>query len=111
MPTTAADARAARSAPVVARHYPLREFALTAVLLGPRSGGATNPARPFGPALLSGDHSHLAVHLIAPVLGSVLGAGIHKPLKGHPHARDDRLPHIHRPRRCGATPVPRLRGR
>ena len=46
-------------------------------LLGPRSGGSINPARQFGPALLSGQTGALAIYLLAPVLGAVLGAAVH----------------------------------
>ncbi|MFJ6696875.1 aquaporin [Streptomyces sp. NPDC091272] len=43
--------------------------------LGPVTGGSVNPARQFGPALLSGQTAHLAAYLLAPVLGALLGAG------------------------------------
>lgn len=58
--------------PASARRLPLALAAATALIvgvLGPRSGGATNPARQFGPALLSGQLNYLAVYLIAPVVG------------------------------------------
>ncbi len=46
------------------------------ILLGPYSGGGGNPARQFGPALVSGTTGLLWVYLLAPVAGSVLaGAG------------------------------------
>lgn len=43
--------------------------------LGPVTGGAVNPARQFGPALLSGHTAHLPGYLLAPVLGALLAAG------------------------------------
>ncbi|MFE2478001.1 aquaporin [Streptomyces sp. NPDC059389] len=46
-------------------------------VLGPLSGGAANPARQFGPALLSGATAGLWIYLAAPVLGAVLGARVH----------------------------------
>ncbi|WP_340375458.1 aquaporin [Streptomyces sp. SS7] len=49
-------------------------------ILGPRSGGSTNPARQIGPAVLSGNHHDLAVYLLAPVVGAVLGAAVHREL-------------------------------
>lgn len=76
--------------PTRARWLPLSLAAATALIvgvLGPRSGGATNPARQFGPALLSGNHDDLTVYLIAPVLGAVLGAGIHQLLQRYGAAR------------------------
>jgi len=60
---------------------PLILGAATAVIiavLGPRSGGSTNPIRQLGPAVLSGDVRYLAVYLLAPVLGAAAGAGIHR---------------------------------
>ncbi|MFC4031332.1 aquaporin [Streptomyces polygonati] len=46
-------------------------------LLGPRSGGVANPARQFGPAVISGHTTDLWIYLFAPVLGAVLGASVH----------------------------------
>lgn len=51
---------------------------LVIATLGPLSGGSVNPARQFGPALLSGQTTDLAIYLLAPVLGAALGAGIHR---------------------------------
>ncbi|MFF1411970.1 hypothetical protein ACFVX6_19735 [Streptomyces sp. NPDC058289] len=55
--------------------------ALSVGVLGPRSCGASSLARRSGPATLSGNLNYLAVRLIAPVLGVVLGAGIHQLLQ------------------------------
>ncbi|MFJ5646139.1 MIP/aquaporin family protein [Streptomyces sp. NPDC093223] len=52
--------------------------ALIVASLGPRTGASNNPARQFGPAVLSGDFTNLAVYLVAPVLGGIIGAGIHR---------------------------------
>ena len=41
------------------------------VAFGTRSGGVANPARQFGPALLSGATDFLAVYLLAPPLGAL----------------------------------------
>ncbi|MEU1616524.1 MIP/aquaporin family protein [Streptomyces sp. NPDC005722] len=51
---------------------------LVIATLGPLSGGSVNPARQFGPAVLSGQTTDLAIYLLAPVLGAALGAGIHR---------------------------------
>lgn len=58
---------------------PAIAVALTAIiaLLGPLSGGSANPARQWGPALLSAQGTDLWIYLVAPVLGAVLGAGLH----------------------------------
>ncbi|MFE5541887.1 MIP/aquaporin family protein [Streptomyces sp. NPDC056519] len=45
------------------------------VFLGPLSGGGANPARQFGPALVSGTTGLLWVYLLAPVAGSLLAGG------------------------------------
>lgn len=64
--------------------------ALIIALLGPRSGGSTNPARQFGPALLSGQRIDLADYLVAPLVGALCGAGIHLLLVRRAHARRPR---------------------
>jgi glycerol uptake facilitator-like aquaporin len=72
---------------------PFALAAATAViiaLLGPRSGGSTNPARQFGPALLSGQYTDIAVYLAAPILGAACGAGIHHLLVLRARARRPR---------------------
>jgi glycerol uptake facilitator-like aquaporin len=51
--------------------------AMLIFLLGPVTGGVVNPARQFGPALLAGKGTDLWVYLTAPILGAVLGAGLH----------------------------------
>ncbi|WP_411084282.1 aquaporin [Streptomyces sp. cmx-18-6] len=50
--------------------------ALVIAVLGPLSGGSANPARQFGPALLSGEVGRLWVYGGGPVLGAVVGAGL-----------------------------------
>ncbi|MCD9900365.1 aquaporin [Streptomyces sp. MT29] len=45
-------------------------------MLGPLSGGSANPARQFGPALLSGEAGRLWSYVAGPVLGAVAGAGL-----------------------------------
>ncbi|MEU6375421.1 aquaporin [Streptomyces sp. NPDC046909] len=50
--------------PAAAARLPVTLASATVVIvavLGPRSGGSTNPARAFGPALLVGDFGNLAV--------------------------------------------------
>ncbi|MFI0977870.1 aquaporin [Streptomyces sp. NPDC021093] len=64
--------------PRLARALPLLmggSVAAAIVGLGPVTGGSVNPARQFGPALLSGHTAHLATYLVAPVLGALLAAG------------------------------------
>lgn len=49
---------------------------ITAVILsvGPITGAALNPARWFGPALVSGDWTNAWVYIFAPIAGAVLAA-------------------------------------
>ncbi|MGA5699054.1 aquaporin [Peterkaempfera bronchialis] len=46
------------------------------VLLGTTTGGSVNPARQFGPAVVSGRVGFLWVYLVAPMLGAVLAATV-----------------------------------
>lgn len=49
---------------------------ITAIIfsVGPITGAALNPARWFGPALVSGDWSNAWVYILAPTVGAVLAA-------------------------------------
>jgi MIP family channel proteins len=51
--------------------------ALGALVGGPVSGASMNPARSLGPALLSGDLSHIWVYLAGPLLGSIVAASVY----------------------------------
>jgi aquaporin NIP len=47
---------------------------LDVLIGGPITGGSMNPARSFGPALVSGELHNYWVYLIAPPIGAILGA-------------------------------------
>lgn len=70
--------------PWLARHLPLvigGSVAAVIIFFGPLSGGAVNPARQLGPALLSGQTELLWVYLTAPVVGSLVAAGLSAALR------------------------------
>ncbi len=52
---------------------------------GSISGGSLNPARSFGPALITGNLIYNWIYWIAPIIGSLIAAGIHRLL----HAEQD----------------------
>jgi MIP family channel proteins len=47
---------------------------LLALAAGPISGGSVNPARSFGPALVSGTWDDFWVYITAPFIGGIIGA-------------------------------------
>lgn len=51
---------------------------LEALFGGPVSGASMNPARSFGPALVSGKMLDLWIYLVAPVIGSIAAVLIHR---------------------------------
>jgi MIP family channel proteins len=53
---------------------------------GSISGGSLNPARSFGPALIIGNLSYNWIYWIAPVIGGLIAAGLHRLL----HEEQDR---------------------
>ncbi len=60
---------------------------LDALFGGPVTGASMNPARSLGPALVSGELSHLWLYLVGPLVGTVLGALAYLLVRGeHPAA-------------------------
>jgi MIP family channel proteins len=51
-------------------------FTISAIIMsvGPITGAALNPARWFGPALVSGDWTNALLYILAPTVGAVLAA-------------------------------------
>ena len=58
--------------------------ALDALWGGPVTGASMNPARSFGPALVSGVWQAQWIYWLAPVLGAVLGASLYQSLRARP---------------------------
>jgi len=50
---------------------------LAALFGGPVTGASMNPARSFGPALVSGQWQYFYVYVIAPVLGAIAGGYVY----------------------------------
>ena len=65
--------------------------ALVIAILGPLSGGSINPARQLGPAAFSGQNTCLWIYLVAPIVGAVLGALVHRLLIRLPRTREHAL--------------------
>jgi glycerol uptake facilitator-like aquaporin len=55
---------------------------LGSIFAGPVSGGSFNPARSFGPALISGNFASHWIYWLAPMSGAVFGAVTYKFIKG-----------------------------
>lgn len=56
--------------------------ALEAVFGGPISGASMNPARSFGPALVSGHFAHHWLYWAGPIIGAILGAKLYGAIQG-----------------------------
>jgi len=56
---------------------------LEAIFAGPMTNASMNPARSFGPALVSGHLENLWLYLIAPVIGALLAIPLCRLLKGN----------------------------
>ena len=54
---------------------------VAALVGGPISGASMNPARSIGPAIVSGDLSHLWLYIVAPICGAVVGALVYGRLR------------------------------
>jgi Major intrinsic protein len=57
---------------------------LDAMFGGPISGASMNPMRSLGPALISGDLHALWMYIVAPIIGTSLGAVAYQFVRGEP---------------------------
>jgi MIP family channel proteins len=67
-------------------------LALPVMVFGPVDGGSFNPARSFGPAIVSGEFSDFWVYVVGPVIGAVLAAFAYVYLVLEPEDRMARAP-------------------
>lgn len=66
-------------------------FGAAILWAGPIDGASMNPTRQLGPALVSGDFSHLWAYLVGPFIGMMLAVGVAYLLRG-PGGRDTQGP-------------------
>ena len=66
------------------------------VMLGTSTGGSVNPARQFGPAVLSGQTRFLWVYLLAPMAGAMLATWLRQTVQRHRFVLTHRLCGTHR---------------
>ena len=64
---------------------------LDAMFGGPISGASMNPARSFGPALVSGELHALWLYIAAPLAGATLGALVYEFIRADPEPEPEQI--------------------
>ena len=64
---------------------------LDAMFGGPISGASMNPARSFGPALVSGELHALWLYIAAPLAGATLGAFVYEFIRADPEPEPEQV--------------------
>ena len=59
---------------------------------GSITGGSLNPARSFGPALITWDFAYQWIYWVAPIAGGLIAAGVYKLLHTEEEQEEEKLP-------------------
>jgi MIP family channel proteins len=59
---------------------------------GSITGGSLNPARSFGPALVTWDFAYQWIYWVAPIAGGLIAAGVYKLLHSKEEQEEEKLP-------------------
>ena len=59
---------------------------------GSITGGSLNPARSFGPALITWDFAYQWIYWVAPIAGGLIAAGVYKLLNTKEEQEEEKLP-------------------
>ncbi len=65
---------------------------LNVIFGGSITGGSLNPARSFGPALITWDFAYQWIYWVAPIAGGLIAAGVYKLLNTKEEQEEEKLP-------------------